>query len=412
MERYWLWLQQKEKISVKAKLRLLSAFGTPEAVFLATEAELAAVCNLKREAFAELTDHDLAHAEAILRACYEKNIRIIPLDAPDYPKLLREIADPPLVLFCEGVLPELDEELTIAVVGHRKPTTNGWAAAHRLGYELSKSGVIVVSGGAAGIDTAALQGALRGGSPVIAVVGGGSDRIYPRENRRLFADIRDYGCILSEYPPGTEPLGWHFPIRNRILSGLCRGTVVVEAPRKSGSLITAQHALEQGRDVFAVPGSAGEALCAGSNDLLRQGAVYAEYANDVIAQYLNLFRERIRLLSEEELSSYRMTETEHFDANTELIAASPVRIPTVGAKKVIDNPPAQAYIDLQEMPAGLSPAEEAVLRAVTAGAERTDEIVERTDLCAADVLCALTMLEIYGHIRPEAGGRFIRNLKA
>lgn len=411
MELYWLWLQTKSKLTVKAQLRLLATFGTPEEIWLASAAELKAACKLGRGALEELLDHDLTEAKQIQLACSEKNIHILTLDDPAYPELLKQIPDPPLVLYYVGTLPAFDEELPITVVGHRHPSNNGWNAAYRLGTELSKSGVIVVSGAAIGIDAAAMEGALRGGSPVVAVVGGGVDVIYPRENRRLLEGARDYGCVISEYPPGTRPYGWHFPIRNRILSGLSRGTIVVEAPRRSGSLSTARHALEQGRDVFAVPGSAGDPLCAGSNDLLRQGAGYAEYANDVIGEYLHIFRDRIHLLSEEETKSYLEAQREFFDKKEVLFVASPVEIPSAAPQKEVDKPNLQTYIDLQETPEGLSPGEGAVFRALMAGAERTDELIDRTNLCAADVLCALTMLEIYGYIRSEAGGRFTLCLK-
>lgn len=404
MEVYWVWLCELEGLTPKGMLRVLSAFGSPEAAFHATERELDSRKGLKDEDRKALRCRDLTAAQKIVEDCYERNISILTMEDHRYPDLLRQIPDPPPVLYYVGRLPDFDHELTIAIVGHRKASAQGMEIACKLGYELSRAGVIVISGCAAGVDAAAMQGALRGGSSVVGILGGGVDVVYPKENRRLLEDVQDYGCLISEYPPGTKPLGWHFPIRNRIISGLSRGVIVAEAPKQSGSLITARLAIEQGRDVFAVPGAAGGRLCAGSNDLLRQGAALAENGSDVVDGYAYLFPERVRPLTEEDRASYEAIAAELRDNSPEVLVASPVKTPRSGGKIDIDNGKTPTYIDVQEAAAGLPPDEAAVLGTLSEGRLQTDEIIRRSGMTASAVLGILTMLEVRGLIRSLPGG--------
>lgn len=401
VEVYWIWLCELEGLTPKGKLRVLSAFGSPEAAFRASEEELARCKSLKPEDRAALRCRDLTTAQKILHDCYERNIHILTMADSRYPELLRQIPDPPPVLYFVGRLPDFDSELTISIVGHRKASAQGMAVACKLGYELSRAGVIVISGCAAGIDAAAMGGALRGGAPVVGILGGGVDVVYPRENRRLLEDVRDFGCLISEYPPGAKPLSWHFPVRNRIISGLSRGVVVAEAPKRSGSLITARLAMEQGRDVFAVPGAAGERLCAGSNDLLRQGAGLVENGVDVVGGYGYLFPEQVQPLSEEESASLT---AEILADRPAAAAASPVETLESGGKKNVDKGNAPKYIDVQEASAKLPPDQAAVLAALADGPLQTDEIIRRSGMTASAALGILTMLEIAGLVRPLPGG--------
>lgn len=406
MEVYWVWLSGLEGLGTRGRIRVLSAFGTPERAYRATEAELREAAELTAEDRAALMDRDLGPAEKILRECREKDIRVIPLDSPDYPALLAEISDPPPVLYCAGVLPDTVRELTIAVVGTRKASAQGLRMAKKLGYELSRAGTVVVSGCAEGADRAAMEGALRGGSAVIGVLGCGVDVVYPKSCRRLYADVRDYGCLLSEYPPGTPPISWHFPARNRIISGLSRGVIVTEAPRRSGALITARLAMEQGRDVFAVPGSAGLPACAGSNDLLRQGAAMAESGADVTQGYEYLFPDRLRVPDRGSELQEPWELTELPDDGNEVIAASPVCISQSCDKKDIDKAEVPAYIDVQELAAPLDPEEAAVAAALLGGPRRTDELIRATGLTAPKVIGILTMLELRGVLTALPGGSY------
>ena len=220
--------------------------------------------------------------ERIAEACEKRDIQIWTRDDESYPPMLREISRPPLVLFARGN-PVPDAE-RIAVVGSRHASPYGKRVAEEISMRLASRGVTVVSGAARGVDSAAHTGALRAGRTV-AVLGCGVDVVYPRENARLLDEIAASGLVLSEYPPGTSPVAAFFPQRNRIISGLSRGTVVVEAAERSGSLITAELALSEGRDVFAVPGSIFSDTSKGCHRLIQQGAKLVTSAKDVLDEY-------------------------------------------------------------------------------------------------------------------------------
>jgi DNA processing protein len=218
--------------------------------------------------------------DRIRNDCAKAGIQIIPAGSPEYPTRLLEIADAPLVLFRLGL--SVDTDGGAAVVGSRAPTAPGKAFAKELSADLSADGVVIVSGLARGVDTAAHEGALEGGGPTVAVLGCGVDVVYPPESGRLRERIRERGAIISEYAPGSAPVAWRFPARNRIVSGMTRATIVAEASLRSGALITARLALDQGREVMAVPGSPFFPHTAGSNRLLRDGAAPVTCAGDVL----------------------------------------------------------------------------------------------------------------------------------
>jgi DNA processing protein len=228
----------------------------------------------------EAVDAEIEQAEAL-------GMRIVTLVDPDYPSLLREIDDPPLALYARGRLP-IDTSCTIAVVGTRRGTQYGKMVAGRFASQLGLKGIVVVSGLAAGIDAAAHQGALDVGGQTVAVLGCGLDYPYPKRNQPLFEQIAADGTALSEYPLGMRPAKWTFPQRNRILSGISRGVIVIQAPERSGSLITARLALEQGREVFAVPGNITTITSAGTNRLIKQGAKLVESIDEVLEEFPDL----------------------------------------------------------------------------------------------------------------------------
>lgn len=219
-------------------------------------------------------------AEQVRERCRKAGIRILALGSREYPEPLTRIADAPLVLYGSGAAAGSSE--AVALVGSRAATEAGREFAGLLAADLASAGMTVVSGMARGIDTAAHEGALRGGGRTVAVLGCGVDILYPPESRRLRGRILEQGGLVSEFPPGTPPLRHHFPMRNRLISGLARGVVVVEAPERSGALITARTALEQGREVMAVPGSPLYPHTAGSNRLLREGATPVTGAEEVL----------------------------------------------------------------------------------------------------------------------------------
>ena len=263
--------------------RLIDRFQSPETVFAAATEQLLEVEGMNRPLAERVRRHPIldTHMDELERAD-AKGYQIITYADSNYPPLLREIPDPPPYLYVSGVLEPWTN--TIAVVGSRNATVYGLETARRLSYDLSTCGLIIVSGMALGVDTAAHEGALSAKGGTIAVLGSGLERIYPHRNRRLFQHISEKGAVVSEFPLEAEPEPHHFPIRNRIISGISRGTLVVEATRNSGSLITARLAAEQNREVFAVPGSIGSFKSTGAHKLLKEGAKLVEHAQDVLEE--------------------------------------------------------------------------------------------------------------------------------
>lgn len=279
------------------------------------------------------------------------------LDA-HYPEALKEIPDPPLLLFYKGDV-TLVQKSSVAVVGARKPTPYGRAACQFLTDQLSNMGFVIVSGLALGIDAIAHQSAIRAGGDTIAVLGCGIDIVYPRSNAALFSQIRQHGLLLSEHPPGTNPLPGLFPERNRIISGLALGTLVVEAAEKSGSLITADCALEQGRDVFAVPGPIFSEMSAGPHNLLKQGAKLVTNAADIVEEWTHQLTNvlqpstlRIKAMPteiEKEVLSFLSYDPIHWNQLAELVSTQTRRmldkhLLTLETKSLIRSLPGGFYV--------------------------------------------------------------------
>ena len=318
-----------------------------------------------------------------------------------YPNRLRTIFDPPILLYGKGALPVFDDEVAVTVVGTRSCTPYGVRAASQLGYELSKQGALLVSGMAKGIDGEALKGALRAGGFTAAVLGGGADVIYPAENRRLYQDIVATGVILSEYPPGTVPKADHFPVRNRLLSALSLATVVVEAPEKSGALITATTALEQGREVFAVPGPFDAPMSRGTNALIREGAGLVCEAWDVLSFYESRFPHKLRPLRA------KLPPLPKGSTPPEGEAA-----PAQPAAPAAPSAPALPVLDISHDPAGLTDDQIAVLSVLQTDVPTlTDDAALLTDLPVRRVLSALTVLEIDGYVSRQGTRSFLRTVE-
>lgn len=238
------------------------------------------------------------HTEKIAYRMQQQGVRIIAFDDSDYPALLRTIHDPPALLYLLGQLPQQD---CFAIVGSRKATAGGLATTEQLSMQLAQHDICIVSGLARGIDSAAHRGALQAGGRTIAVSGCGIDRVYPPENRRLHSEIIRANAVITEYPPGTPPLAGHFPGRNRIISGISHGVLIVEAAHKSGSLITGDFALEQGRELFAIPGAVHNKFSQGTNSLLKEGAQLVTECNDILH---NLWPGRLSRPQQQRLDSF------------------------------------------------------------------------------------------------------------
>lgn len=284
--RYWLGFHLVPGIGATRLARLIEYFGTLEAAWAATPAELRAAGINQRAVQSLVTTRQRLDLDHEMERVERAGVQAVTLADPAYPRLLREIPSPPLVLYVRGSLTP-DDKQAIGVVGTRRASAYGREMARNLSADLARAGLTIVSGLARGIDAIAHQTTLDTGGRTIAVLGSGVDVIYPPEHRRLAAQVAEQGAVVSEFPLGTPPDGPNFPVRNRIISGLSIGVVVVEAPRRSGALITADFAADQGRTVYAVPGSALAANSAGPLQLLRDGATLAATAEDILAD-LNL----------------------------------------------------------------------------------------------------------------------------
>ncbi len=293
----WLWLTVKCGIRrAKIKVMLDEVFGNIDALYDASESDYGKFKFLNAEEKSRLCDKSVDGIDKFLNTLAQYNVRILTSDNEAYPYLLKETADYPYVLYCRGRnFINLNDYLCISLVGSRKATQYGLNVARSLANDLAKNGALVVSGMADGIDSAAHLGALDAKAPTVAVLGCGINRVYPASNAYLMKRIMETGMVMTEYPPNSEPMKHHFPERNRIISGICSGTVVVEATFKSGSLITASLANEAGREVYAIPGNINSLNSKGTNQLLKDGALLATNADDIIVNYASKdeFKEKI-----------------------------------------------------------------------------------------------------------------------
>lgn len=361
----WLRLCRSENVGPVAFRRLLARFGSAAAALDALP-DLARSGGLKRP----ITVAPRAEAEAELAALDRLGGRLLALPDADYPALLREIADAPPVLCALGRVELLGRD-AVAIVGARNASVHGARFAQRLAADLAAKGVVVASGFARGIDAAAHAGA--GAADTVAVMAGGADVIYPRENHKLWQAIRAEGCIVSEMPPATEPQARHFPRRNRIVSGIAKGVVVVEATPRSGSLITARLAAEQGREVMAVPGFPADPRSGGTNALIKDGATLVESADDVIS------------------------------------AIAPRRIPVQGSLPgFADAEAALIPARLAGAPESAAERRERLLESLTSAPLPVDVALRECQLSAAEGAIALLELELAGRIERLAGQMIAR----
>ncbi len=373
----WVWLSEALYKGSRKANELLSHFGDIEKIYTADRAALKG-CGISfgEKELAKLLDKSLDASAKILYDCEKNGIRVILRTSEEFPKRLSEIADCPVLLYAKGSPLSVDEEPVISVVGTRKASVHGISAAKKISSEIAASGGVICSGLARGIDTVAMESALAVNGKVLGVLGCGVDIAYPSENRNLMKQVEISGTLLSEHPPKTPPDRINFPKRNRIVSALSLGVCVIEAPEKSGALITAQIALDQNRDVFAVPSCIFEATGRGTNNLIRMGATPITCGQDVLSEYMHLFGDKISLSSPvTETSATVIPETKEFSLPDELLSS-------------------------------VSPDERAILTALSADELRADEVSSRCNMPIPKVLSLLTMLEIRKIVKQLPGCRF------
>ena len=399
---YWLWLTTRKGVGQRGVLRVLEYFGTPERVYFAQQEDLEMIPGLAPQAIRGLLDKNMEESEAILGRCDRLGVQIMTIQDADYPERLRQLSDPPAVLYILGRRIRFDEEAAIGVVGSRKPSVYGQQVAPRLGLELARCGALLVSGIAQGIDSLALRGALKGGGSVVSVLAGGVDVPYPPQNRYLHEDVAAAGALISEYPPGTENVGSHFPQRNRILSGLCLGVLAVECRPFGGTMSSAQCALDQDRDLFAVPGALDAPMSEGTNLLIQRGAKLVTCGRDILEEYWDRFPEKLKGSAPLTPEAAR-ERLEDLDRRRE---EPPAAVPEAGPAEAPAPAPARELVPRGEQKTRFTDDQIAVLAAMEDKVRSADQLVDLTQIPTKRVLSALTMLQVQGAVEEHPGKRF------
>lgn len=395
--KYWVWLSALH-VRPKAKHLLLEHFnGDPMELYYANEKQLLSIEGVADGDVSNMGRRELDSAMDILGKCEQEGISIITLQDAAYPRRLQNIYDPPVALYVRGRLPSIDEEPAIAVIGTRGPTPYGVKMARRMGYEITKCGGLVISGLTRGIDRMGAEGALRAGGRVVGVLAAGLDAAVGG----IFDDVASTGTLLSEYPPGSTPFRTNFRQRNRVTAGLSEGVVVVEAPEKSGALLFVEEALEQGKEIFAVPGNADAPNSIGTNRLIQDGAKAVATGWDVLSEFEGLYRSKLRYPGRERLQIPQEEPAEYADF---------VKVREPSSKKVIDKEKREEYIDLEKQLEGLNERQLTIVACMTGPSVHIDDIIESTGLAAHTVLSELTLLELEGMVTQEPGKRFTLNV--
>lgn len=389
----WVALMRIPGVGATRLGRLIAHFNTPLAVIEADAQSLRQVPGLDDSTIHHIlhADRHKIEAEAVEaeRLASECGARVLVLNDPEYPAALKEISVPPPFVHIRGHI-EPQDVLAVAMVGTRRASEYGLRMAYEIARDLAKQGITIVSGLARGIDTRAHIGALEAGGRTIGVLGCGVDVCYPQENRKLFREVQQKGAILSEFPMGTAPEAGNFPRRNRIISGLSLATIVIEAPSSSGALITAQRALEQGREVFALPGRASEMAAAGTNRLIRDGAILATGAEDILSEL------------KEKIEAYRAGLPIIQPANRPAESPSlPSLLDEIGREEKIEKPPPPPKITLTS-------EESTIYDSLGSDPTHIDTIVRQTSWPVSKASRVLLMLEMRGLVVRRPGMMFVR----
>ena len=372
--KYWVWLTNLPNITPDKITALLEHFGSITEIYAADPDAYRDVYGIGKREIMSLSYKDLSNAEKIIDRTLTAGARIISFDSPEYPPMLRQISAPPYVLYAKGNTLNWEELFLLGVVGTRLCDERGVEVANSFCHDLARAGVTIVSGMARGIDSLAAKAALRAGAKTVAVLGSGIDIVYPPENKRLMDEIIKNGVVLTEYPPLSKALRHHFPERNRIINGLSRGILVIEAPGRSGSLITAAYAKNSGKDIFSVPGYMADEAWVGSNRLIQRGAKLVLSAADILEEYPD--------------AGLFLPQTD-----------------TQPAKK-----PTPADIQKSSQYQNLRPEEQRIAMLLAEKPLHIDELVRKTNLSVSALNPMLAMMEVMGCIRKQPGNYYKLNL--
>ena len=374
---------------------ILELFGSAEEFYKASKKELAQARIFNSSSIEKIKSVSLDSAKKAAESAQRDGQRILCYDDEKYPSLFRNIFCPPAVLYIKGNLPDMDNEVGVTIVGSRKCSSYGYEAAQLLSYRLAMAGAVIVSGGALGIDTAAHRGCLDAGGATVAVLPCGIDVHYNMTNAELRKEITSSGALVSEYPAGTPVWRYSFHARNRLLAALSRGTVVIEAGEKSGALITANHAAEQGKDIFALPGNLKSPYSVGTNRLIKDGAYSVECPLDVLEQYAPFYPHKLNLDGADQ----------PLFAGTAIAPQPKKQKPTPKPQRV----PSQKQEEKIErkLPDGLSDDARLVAESLRQLPLNTDDITLATGIATGRILRALTELELFDVVESLPGSRYI-----
>ena len=427
---YWLWLSRKCGIASKYFNLLMEKYQNPFDIYLLDEDEIAQFKALPDELRDKLCEKDLDACYDIMQLCKQQRIDIITYGDNRYPARLKDLKDPPVLLYCRGHFPDFNSRLCVGIVGTRKMSEYGKQSAYKIAYELGGAGILTVSGMARGVDGVSACGALEAGGATVAVLGCGVDVVYPKEHKELMDSIIRHGAVISEYPPKEAPYGYNFPKRNRIISGLCQGILVVEADHISGALITAKDAIAQGREIFAIPGKISDAGAQGPNELIKNGAFPVLCANDILKHYEFLWGEDYDLKKLEKAKRRMPSADKTLEKHNMLYAMGmseakePVfELKSRAKKKKAENESNEDKVSLPDTESakvteasesissvvdGLDPITRGIYESIPIDRAVSPDALVGDGLSAADIITALTLMEIYGLISSLPGGLYIR----
>ena len=391
---YWIWLQRTLGTG-KDTEELLSYFGDPRKIYEAGRKNLLMSGIINHKIADSLAMFSPSESYTVIKQCENNGWKIITYDDENFPPMLRNLNDCPVVLYVHGDEKVLKSQLCIGIVGTRNASEYGIKAAKDISYSLAKTGTVIVSGGAVGIDAAAHSAAIEAGGKTVAFLGSGLGSDYLMENEKLRQNIAANGALVSEFLPFTPPTRFSFPVRNRLISGMCKGTIVVEAGEKSGSIITAKNAIKQGRDIFAVPGEIFNKKHAGTNYLINNGAVPVFGVSDVIDYYSDIIMELNGGIIPEVNSNFRMNDESHTEKKIQ-----------VTWETVKQEPPARKKQEKAQLPEFATENAKKLYGIITADAKTADEYVIETGMSVQDVLSAITELELYGIVMMHSGKRY------
>lgn len=431
---YWIWLAEKCGSACKEFGRLAERYENPYDLYRLEEEEIEQLEGVSRGLKSKLCEKSLESSYAILRYCRQNRVAVIGYHDRRYPARLRNIEDPPVLLYAQGRIPDWNSRLCIGMVGTRKMSEYGRQTAYKISYELSAANALIVSGMALGVDAVSACGVLASGGETVAVLGCGISTVYPKEHTRLENAIRERGVVITEYPPYEKPLASNFPKRNRIISGICQGVLVIEGDSRSGALITAKRAVEQGRELFALPGKVDDINSEGPNDLIRKGAHVALCADDILCHYDFLYHDTVnykglskakqkKIPVEASLEKYGVSNLYYrgryekkdpvpaaektsrkkempAPEKTAVLEEAVVSAPTETEKRTAD--------DSAALMAGLDPVSCRIFAQMPIDRAVSPDQMALPDVAMSELMTSLTLLELSGLVTSLPGGLYVR----